>query len=441
MTLAASPTIRRMQRVVLTLLVLGGAVAYIDRATLSVANPSVRQELGLSTADMGMLLSAFLWAYAICQIPVGGLVDRLGARLALGTGLAMWSLAQMLGGLVSGFGLFVGARVLLGIGESPQFLTATRVSREWFNVKDRGLATGIYNSSAPIGTAISVPVLTALMLAIGWRWMFVVMGLAGLFVSALWFAFYRGPAEMTLSPEDHAYLIAGDEVSRDSRIDFAEWKFLFRFRSIWGLLLGHFGEIYMLWLFYSWLPGYLEIERHMSVRTTGMVAAIPFLCGALGGFVGGWCADWLMHAGFSAVDSRRWPMTLSLILVALCTVGAAYAETNVTAVALISISLFLNNVASSNVLSMAAVSAPKKLTGSVAGISGAAGYIGGALAPMVTGFVVQSTGSFVPALLIGSVIAVFCAIAFFVMIRAPLTEDALGRAGIYSKFAGGRTAM
>jgi sugar phosphate permease len=423
--LKASPKVRRMQRVVLSLLVLGGAIAYIDRATLSVANPLVRHDLSLSVADMGMLLSAFLWAYAFFQVPMGGLIDRLGARLALGLGMVFWSFAQILGGLASGFGQFVGARALLGLGESPQFLTGTQVSREWFHVKDRGLATGIYNCSAPIGTALSAPLLTALMLAFGWRWMFALMGLAGLFVAVVWFAFYRSPQAMALNDEERAYLNDGDEAGSGRHFNFSEWCQLFQFRSIWGLLLGHFGEIYMLWLFYSWLPGYLEMERHMSVKTTGMVAAIPFLSGAIGGFVGGWCADWLMRAGFSAVDARRYPMTISLILVAVCTFGAAYTASDVMAIALISVSLFLNNVASSSVLSMAAVSAPKKLTGSVAGISGAAGYVGGALAPTVTGFIVQSTGSFAPALVVGSAIAVLCAIAFFVMIRAPLTEDDL----------------
>ena len=175
--------IRRIQRTALLLLVLSGVVNYIDRATLAVANPLIREELGLSVGDMGLLLSAFLWAYAFSQLPVGALVDRLGPRLMLSLGLGLWSLAQAAGGLVHGFAQFFAARMVLGIGVAPQFPTAARVSRDWFNPRDRGTATGIWNCSSTLGTAISVPLLTFLMLHLGWRWMFGIMGALGVLVA------------------------------------------------------------------------------------------------------------------------------------------------------------------------------------------------------------------------------------------------------------------
>ena len=161
------------------MLVVAGVINYVDRATLAVANPLIRADLGLSIADMGYLLSAFLWAYAFSQLPTGAMVDRLGPRLLLTLGLSLWSLAQVLGGLVRGFGEFFGARVLLGIGEAPQFPTCARVVRDWFNPRDRGLATGIFNCASSLGTAIAVPLLTFLMLNFGWRTMFMIMGVAG----------------------------------------------------------------------------------------------------------------------------------------------------------------------------------------------------------------------------------------------------------------------
>ena len=179
-TLSATPRLKSIQRVALVMLVMGGVINYIDRATLAVANPLIRQDLGLSIADMGYLLSAFLWAYAFAQLPTGAMVDKLGPRILLTLGLSLWSFAQLLGGLVQGFGQFFGARILLGIGEAPQFPTCARVVRDWFNQRDRGLATGIFNCSSSLGTAIAVPLLTFLMLAFGWRTMFMVMGVAGL---------------------------------------------------------------------------------------------------------------------------------------------------------------------------------------------------------------------------------------------------------------------
>jgi sugar phosphate permease len=202
----ASRRIKRVQRTALTLLVLSGVVNYIDRATLAIANPLIRQDLGLSLADMGLLLSAFLWAYAFSQLPAGALVDRLGPRLMLTASLAVWSFAQMLGGLVQSFGQFFGARVLLGIGEAPQFPTSARVVRDWFNERERGLATGIWNCSSTLGTAISAPLLTFLMLTFSWRWMFAIMGLAGLLVAAAFFILHRDPVQVSLTPEEQQYL-------------------------------------------------------------------------------------------------------------------------------------------------------------------------------------------------------------------------------------------
>src|ERR1700760_471549 len=135
----ATPRVKLIQRLALALLVLAGVVNYIDRATLAVANPLIRDELGLSIADMGYLLSAFLWAYAFAQLPTGAMVDRLGPRILLTMGLSLWSLAQLLGGLVQNFGQFFGARVLLGIGEAPQIPTRAPVGRGWVNQRDPGL--------------------------------------------------------------------------------------------------------------------------------------------------------------------------------------------------------------------------------------------------------------------------------------------------------------
>src|ERR1700685_280319 len=205
----ATPRLKGIQRVALTLLVVAGVVNYIDRATLAVANPLIREELGLSIADMGYLLSAFLWAYAFSQLPTGAMVDKVGPRILLALGLSLWSFAQLLGGLVRSFGQFFGARLLLGIGEAPQFPTGARVVRDWFNQRDRGLATGIFNCASSLGTAIAVPLLTFLMLAFGWRTMFVMMGAAGLVMAAVWYLVYRTPDELALTREENTYRTQG----------------------------------------------------------------------------------------------------------------------------------------------------------------------------------------------------------------------------------------
>lgn len=235
----APPSIRRRQRSALIMLVIAGTLNYLDRSTLSIANPLIRQELGLSIADMGLLLSAFLWAYAFAQLPGGALVDRVGPHRLLAAGLGLWSIAQAAAGFVTSFAQFSIARVFLGLGEAPMFSSAVRVVRDWYNVRDRGLPTGTWNCTSSLGPAIAPPILTALMIGLGWRWMFGIMGVMGIGVAALWFVLYRDPAEEHFTDAERHYLTDGEEPRTYAPVRLAEWLGLFRFRTTWGLSLIH----------------------------------------------------------------------------------------------------------------------------------------------------------------------------------------------------------
>ena len=420
-TIEATPKVKSIQRTALAMLVMAGAVNYIDRATLAVANPLIREELGLSISQMGYLLSAFLWSYAFSQLPTGAMVDKLGPRRLLTVGLSLWSLAQLLGGLVQSFTQFFAARLLLGVGEAPQFPTGARVVRDWFNPRDRGLATGIFNCASTLGTAIALPLLTFLMLSFGWRATFVIMGVAGLLVAAVWFALYRDPQNVALTADETAYRTEGDPPDQRTEVSFREWKLLFRFRTTWGMILGYFGCIYLTWIYSAWLPGYLEMERHMSVKATGIAAAIPFACGVVGGVLGGYLADVLVRRGVPPVNSRKYPAALALLGTSACTLAAAYVTSNTLAVAFISASLFLVYVTSTCAWALSSVAAPTNCTASIGAMQNFGGYLGGALAPTVTGLIVQSTGSFVLALVVGAVIGVASAASYLFVVRDPIT--------------------
>jgi sugar phosphate permease len=429
-TLKATVRLKQVQRAGLAMLVVAGVINYIDRATLAVANPLIREDLGLSIADMGYLLSAFLWSYAFAQLPTGAMVDKLGPRILLTLGLSLWSLAQVLGGFVQGFAQFFGARILLGIGEAPQFPTGARVVRDWFNQRDRGLATGIFNCASSLGTALAVPLLTFLMLTFGWRVMFILMGAAGLAMSAVWYFVYRNPSELALTPEENAYRTQGDPPGQRINVSFREWKLLFRFRTTWGMILGYFGCIYLTWIYTAWLPGYLEIERHMSVKYTGLAAAIPFAWGVVGGVLGGYIADILVRRGVAPVKSRRYPAAIALLGTAGCTMAAAFVTSNALAIAFISASLFLVYVTSTCAWALSSVAVPTNCTASIGAMQNFGGYLGGALAPTVTGLIVQHTGSFVPALVVGAVIGVASAASYLFIVDQPITAldmDALSQ--------------
>ena len=376
----------------------------------------------LSIADMGYLLSAFLWAYAFSQLPTGAMVDKFGPRFLLTCGLSLWSFAQLLGGFVQGFGQFFSARLLLGIGEAPQFPTGARVVRDWFNPRDRGLATGIFNCASSLGTAIAVPLLTFLMLSFGWRVMFMIMGIAGLAMAAIWLCLLPQSDRSRRSRRTRSPIApTAIRLGHRTVVTLREWKQLFRFRTTWGMILGYFGCIYLTWIYTAWLPGYLELERHMSVKFTGFAAAIPFVFGVVGGILGGYLTDVLVRRGVSPVKSRQYPATIALCGTAACTLAAAFVTSNALAVAFISASLFLLYVTSTCAWALSSVAAPTNCTASIGAMQNFGGYLGGALAPTVTGLIVQHTGSFVPALVVGAVIGLASAASYLFIVHQPIT--------------------
>jgi MFS family permease len=423
-SVTASSRLRRIQRVSIGLVTLACTLNYVDRATLAVANPLIRHDLGLSIADMGLLLSAFLWAYAAFQLPAGALVDRFGPRKLLGAALFIWSLAQVLGGMVAGFRQFAAARVLLGLGEAPQFSGLARVVRDWYNIRERGLPTGIGLAASKLGPAIAPLILTPLMLSFGWRWMFVLSGLAGMFIAAVWFGVYREPQEAALRPEEKAYLLDGEVTTAAERVTWADWKRLFAYRATWGVIIGIFGEAYMSWVYQTWLPAYLEIERHMSIPKVGWVAGIPFAFGVVGSIGSGWFTDLLAARGVSPVNSCKIPVVIGLLgMSGFTVVGALTADTFVAVVA-ISTALLFNGMAGAMCWALLSVLAPRHCTASLGGIQNCGGYIGGALAPAVTGFIVQDTGSFVPALLFSASLGLVSAFAYIFVVPAKPIDSA-----------------
>jgi MFS family permease len=415
-----SARIISIQRWSIALLVAGGALNYIDRATLSVANKIIHEELGIPVAKMGLLLSAFLWAYAIAQLPVGGLIDRYGPRRLLGLGLFSWSAAQAAGGLVNGFGIFIVARFALGVGEAPLFPGGARVVRDWFGIRERGFATGLCQSASSLGNFVAVPLLTFLMLRLSWRWMFILVGVAGVLLAVLWWSIHRDPSEVRLTPDEVLYLTEGDENTTSRPPSFAEWKQLFTHRTTWGMIAGFFGTVYTLWLYTGWLPYYLEHERHMSVARVGIVAAIPYFFGCVGAVTGGWLCDLLTRRGWTPIAGRKLLVSSALGGISICTVGTAFAQANATALAFISVSLFLIYIASSAAWATVPIAAPSQYTASLGSIQNCGGYLGGALAPAVTGLILERTGSFSQALLLSAGLSLLSTVAYLLLVRQPI---------------------
>jgi MFS family permease len=408
----ASRRIRRCQRTALCLITLAGMLNFVDRSALAVANPLIRHDLGLSAGQMGLLLSAFLWPYALCQLPSGLLVDRWGPRRLLGVSILAWSGVQALGGLASGLWGFAGARVALGLAEAPLFPGLVRIVRDWYAPHERGWPNGIGFSANKIGPALAPLLLTPLMLACGWRWTFALTGTAGVVLALAWYGFYREPGKVGLTAEETAYLSGGGTDPAEPRATRADWWRLLQYRATLGMVLGLFGEMYMGWLYQTWLPAYLEIERHMSIPKTGWVAGIPFVFGVLGAIGSGWLADGLAARGLSRVNSCRLPIVAGMVGMAGFTVVAALTPSTLVAVAAISVALLFNGMSGAMACALASVIAPRRCAGSLQGIQMCGGFAGGSSAPVVTGFIVQGGGGFAPALLFSACLGLVCALAY-----------------------------
>jgi len=389
----------------LGLVMLAGAVNYLDRITLSVAAPLIGAELHLGPARMGLLLSAFLWAYALAQAPVGALVDRLGARRLLGGALVLWSAAQAATGLAGSLPQLVAARLVLGVGEAPQWPVGAKVVRTWIPPRRRGLATGVFNSASTLGPAIAPPIVTALMLAFGWRGAFLATGLIGLVVAALWIGLYRDRPAPPDEVEDAAA---------------PPWSRLLAQPTLWAMALGNFGSGYMTWFYAAWLPSYLETARHFSVPATGWAASVPYLFGFAGSLAGGWACDRLAAAGFPALASRKAPIVAGLVGGAACTGLAILAPTGALALAAICGALLFANVATAAIWALAVIAAPRRWTASVGAVQNFGGLVGGAVAPLVTGLTLAATHSFVAALSITAAAGVGGALVYLLGVRRPI---------------------
>ena len=404
---------RRRGTAAVTLLVVAGCVNYLDRAAVSVGNPEIRQSLHLSFAQMGLLLSAFAWAYGLAQIPAGMAVDRWRPRRALGVGLVLWSAAQAAAGFAGSLGGFIAARLALGLGESPMYIGGTRVCADWFRLKDRALPIAIFNSSSALAPALAPPLLTLLMLAYGWRAMFLLAGLAGFAIAVAWIAFYREP-EQVIPAAEIAAIHAQDDAAI-VHVGFAQLLWLLKFRTSWGMFLGFFGVVYVYWLYATWLPGYLETARHLSIGRAGLWSSVPLAAGFVGAVTGGFISDALGKRGVPASTACRLPVIGGLLGAAIFTIAGALASNLWLAIALISCGLFAINISSSCGWALAAVVAPSNAVATLEAIQNVGGSLGGTLAPLITGAVVQATGSFIPDFAAAAVIATACAAIYWTM--------------------------
>lgn len=422
--LVRSARIKKIQTTAMLLLFFAAIINFLDRSSLSVANSTIREEMGLSGTEIGLLLSAFSLAYGIAQLPCGLLLDRKGPRIMLGVGMFVWSVFQTLSGMIHNFTQFIWVRIGLGIGEAPMNPCGVKVINDWFNIKHRGMPMGIFNSASTIGLAISPPILTAMMLAFGWRGMFITIGVLGIALSLGWYMLYRNRQDIDLSAQEQAYLNAGSVSARREPMNFREWRSLFRNRTMWGMMIGFSGINYTAWLYLAWLPGYLQTTYHLDLKSTGLMSAIPFLFGAAGMLSNGFVTDFLVRRGMAPLKSRKICIVAGMLLSASFTAIVPQATTTYSAVVLIGMALFCIHFAGTSCWGLIHVAVTSRMTASVGSIQNFASFIFASFAPVITGFILDTTHSFKLALILCACFTVIGALSYLFVVKHPIVDNA-----------------
>ncbi len=402
---------------VLFLICLLYLITYMDRVNISAAAPLISKEFHFSKLTMGLIFSAFVWSYALFQVPGGWLGDKYGPRPVLATIVAYWSAMTAL--TARGFSMisFFAIRFLFGVGEAGAFPTATRAMQLWHPRHERGLVQGISHSASRLGAAVAPPITVAIMLAFGWRSVFYIFGGVGLLWCVLWYFSYRN------LPEDHkwvnqselAYIRGVDEKGNIKEPNIKKkpvvpWGTLLKSPNMWYIMMAYFTYVYCLWIFLSWLPSYLVEHRHFGLLKMGLYASLPLFAGVIGDTVGGWATDYLLVKTGKTSFSRRIVAIVAMLGTVVFIVPAAITADAKTCVWCLTGAMFFLECTIGPAWAVP-MDVGGEYSGTVSGMMNMAGNIGGALSPTVFGLLVQF-GSWVAPFIVAAGLLLFGAIVW-----------------------------
>ena len=406
----------RVNRIMTVSLLFGAQLcSYMIRYTLSIVAPTLMTLYHLSPQTMGYILSGWNWSYTAGLLFVGPAVDRFGAWIVMGSGSVVWGVSTIaLPVAATATSLFL-LRIIFGFGHSMLIPAGASAISRRFNVKERTRAVAIAFTGNQVGLAAGATVAAFLLAHLGWQAVFYGVGGASLLFTLAWFAFY---------PDQRIGRLAAP----NGGIRRISWLSLLRYRSTWGIAFGQMGYLYAYFFFVSWLPGYLVLERKMTLLESGIAAALPFWVGMLGTLGGGWLGDHLIQRGVTTTVSRKSIIGAGLMTATVLVVVAAYTAQSWLAVALLTLCVASLRLTTGSVNSLPIDLAPPAAVASLTSIQNVFGSIGGLLAPIVTGRIVTLTGSFVTSLLVAGGMALFGAISYL-FIMGDVRKDSITPAG------------
>ena len=381
--------IGRYRWVICALLFFATTINYMDRQVLGILAPTLQKEIGWSEAQYGAIVSWFTLAYAFGYLGAGNLMDKLGTRKGFSISVFLWSLAAMshaLARTVFGFGA---ARFALGLGESGNFPASIKTVAEWFPVRERAFATGIFNAGSNIGAIVTPLVVPWIALNYGWQAAFIAVGLLGFLWLAFWIPVYRPPRQHPkCSPAELAH-IESDASEPPVKV---RWLQLFRHKQTWAFAIGKFLTDPIWWFYLYWLPKFLDARYGIKLASIAAPLIVIYLLADFGSVGGGWLSGALIKRNWTVNKARKITMLIAALLI-VPTMFAPAANTLWLSVAIVGVAAAAHQWWSANIFTLASDMFPRPALGSVVGVGGFAGAMGGVLFQRVTGIVLQNNGN------------------------------------------------
>ena len=378
----------RYRWVICALLFFATTINYMDRQILGILAPVLQKEIGWNEIDYGNIVVAFQAAYALGLLLAGMFMDRFGVRLGYALAIVVWSLAAMGHAAARSVVGFSVARFALGIGEAGNFPAAIKTVAEWFPKRERALATGIFNAGSNVGAIVAPLTVPFIALHWGWQWAFVIVGAIGFIWLLFWLPTYRHPeVHPRLSPLELAH-IRSDPLEDTAKVP---WSQLLRHRQTWAFAIGKFLTDPVWWFYLYWTPKFLDKQFHISISKIGLPLVVIYVVADFGSVGGGWLSGRLIKRGWSVNAGRK----MAMLVCALCVVPVVFsaATTHVwVAVGLVSLAAAAHQGWSANLFTTASDMFPRRAVGSVVGIGGMAGAMGGIIFSSAAGHALEWTG-------------------------------------------------
>lgn len=410
------PKIRGLRWWMIGLIMLGSVINYLTRSTLAVAAPTVLKDLNITTQQYSWIVGAFQGA--IMTQPICGYVlDVLGLKIGFAIFAVAWSLVNMSHGLANSWQALAALRGLLGFSEGSANPAGMKATSEWFPARERGLAGGVYNIGASVGSMLAPPLVAWAILSYNWRVSFVITGSLGLIWVALWLLFYESPARhRALSKEEREYIAAGQEKHLQGDGTRPSLVRILRQRNFWGIAVPRFLADPTWGTLSFWLPLYLSTVRHMDLKHIAMFAWIPFLAADFGCLFGGLIAMTLQkRAGLSVINARRCAFTVGAVL--MVGVGfVGFVQSPYAAIALLSLGGFAHQTLSVTVITMASDLFKKNEVATAAGMAGTFGNAGLLIFSLLIGGLVATVG-YTPFFICLGVLDLFGAVVLWTVVR------------------------